>query len=616
MIKTFFDNYNEITIEINNNFYNGEVNKFVLKTTKEKWELNTKEVEVNDFKRILKANLDFEIDVEEEYYVDCEYGYKSDVQYRYIVQTEKFNKMYATKEALGNFCNDNNTTFKLWAPTAKRVVLQLFLEKTELYEMNKQKGIFSVDVLKNLHNTQYSYLIYVNNEVIETVDPYSISVTNNCKRSVVIDKSQIMMFDKTFKLVNNPSIYELSVKYFTAGISKNNYRETFKGLFEENVTVNGFKAGFDYIKDLGVSHIQLMPINSFHTIDDIHNDTFNWGYDPSHFLALKNTYSYAENYTDKINEFKQMVKAYNDCKIGVNIDVVYNHVYDTAMHAFNKVVPYYYYRKDSNGSFCGNDIATEMPMARHYALAIVDHLINTLQVDGIRFDLMGLMDIDTLLEIEKLSNENFMLYGEGWDMPTKLDDSLKSMHQNSDKLPNIGFFNDIFRDSLRGKNDGSTNGIKDLSLDDLAKIINGEGFATTFNQCVNYVECHDDHTLFDKITPVYENSAQVIDFINKILLISRGITFIHSGQELYRTKNGIGNTYCLGYDENNMPWNTVDKNTEVGELFKEYLQLKKKYNLGNVAYNITVNDKLIVETDEIQFVIDKDNYTIEFNILK
>ncbi len=618
MIKAFFDDYNKITIEINTNFYNGEVSKFVLKTTTNKINLDCIEISCENCVRTLQATLDFNIDIDEMYYIDCEYGYKTDVCYRYIVKTDKFNKDYTTNSTLGNIYSKNQTEFKLWAPTARRVILQIFDTETSLFEMKKEQGVFSTVVKKDLANLKYSYLVHVNNCIYETNDPYSISVCENSKHSVIIDTNNIYMFNKTFKLVKNPSVYELSVKYFTAHKSTNHkYKETFKGLYEKNTTnTSNDKTGIDYISELGVSHIQLMPINEFHTIDDIHNDTFNWGYDPDHFLALKNTYSYATTYIDKINEFKYMVEAYNKLGIGVNIDVVFNHVYNASNHAFNKIVPYYYFRTDSNGSFCGNDIATEMPMARNYALKIIDHLINTLQVDGIRFDLMGLMDTITLNSIDEMCNENIMLYGEGWDMPTKLEDSHKGMHKNACKLKRFGFFNDVYRDSFRGKNTlDDIQHLSNMSKEKLHSLINGVGFTKDFNQSVNYVECHDDYTLFDKISNQYQNSIPVIDFINKILIISKGITFIHSGQEVYRTKNNICNTYCMGYNENNFNWDSISKYKDSIIEFRKFMKLKNQYNLGFTNYNFKLEDNLIVETDKIIFNIDKDSFKVSYKIV-
>ncbi len=618
MIQAFFDDYNKLTIEINTDFYNGNVNEFVLKTTNTKTLLNCTEVSVENGKRILEAILDNEIEIEETYYLDCEYGFKTDVCYRYIVKTDKFNSTYYTDTKLGTLYSKTHTEFNLWAPTAKRVILQVFNNQTELYEMKKTRGVFSVCIKQDLANVEYSYLVHVNNQIFETVDPYAISVTKNCKRSIVIDKSQIYMFNKQFKLVDNPSVYELSVKYFTADNTTNHqYRETFKGLYEEGTTNQyGDKTGFDYLKELGISHIQLMPINDFHTIDDIHNDTFNWGYDPQHFLALKNTYCYATNPIEQINEFKYLVEAYNNYQIGVNIDVVFNHVYNTSMHAFNKIVPYYYYRIDSNGSFCGNDIATEMPMARSYAITIIDHLVNTLQVDGIRFDLMGLMDISTLQQIKVICGKEIMLYGEGWDMPTKLETEAKGMHKNASMLPNYSFFNDFYRDSFRGKNQlDNHQHVDDLSLEALKQLIDGVGFTKDFKQSVNYVECHDDYTLYDKISNQYNNSKTVIDFINKLLIISRGITFIHSGQEVYRTKNNICNTYCMGYQANNFNWDNISKYQDSVNLFKEYLALKKQYNLGYGSYNYQLNDCLEIMIDNLRLLIDKNNYSVSYEFI-
>ncbi len=614
MIRAYFDDYSVITIEINKNFYNGEVKNFELKTFNDVVKLDTKLVKDGECV-VLEAKLDFEIEIDESYYIDCEYGYKTDVQYRYITHTSKFDNEYYTDEELGNIYSKSETSFKVWAPTAKKVALNL---SGNLYYMEKTGGVFATEIKGDLEHQKYTYLIFVNNEIFETVDPYAISVDENSKHSIIIDKNKIKRLNKSLTLSSTPTIYELSVRYFTASKNNGKFKETFKGLCEADVVNNcGDESGINYLANLGITHVQLMPINQFATVDDIHNDTFNWGYDPEHFLALKPTYSNAKFGIDCINEFVEMVEKFNDKNIGVNVDVVFNHVYDRAKHAFDRVVPYYYYRKDSNGSFCGNDIATERLMVRSYAVNYIDYLVNYLQVDGIRFDLMGLMDKTTLKSIQKSVGDKVMLYGEGWDMPTKLDDSLKSMHKNADSLEGVAFFNDVYRDSFRGKDEiTKVKAIDKLTTKELSDLINGKGFVNNYMQSLNYVECHDDHTLYDIIFAQFKDETKtVINFINSILIISKGITFIHSGQEILRTKNGIRNTYCLGYEENNFNWDDITKHNDVVNNVKEYLTLKNQYNLGSAKYYVTlVNDKkMILKTTGIEFDIDIENKTIEYN---
>jgi pullulanase len=361
--------------------------------------------------------------------------------------------------------------------------------------------------------------------------------------------------------------------------------------------------GVDYIRSLGVTHVQLMPIYDFATINEFDpKSTYNWGYDPVQYFVPEG--SYASELSDpysRIVDLKALVRSFHQAGIRVNMDVVFNHVYQYEYSNFEKVVPNYYFRRTrdgriSNGSGCSNDVATERPMIRKMIVDACVYWLEEYGIDGYRFDLMGLMDIETMKQIEeevRAIKPNFMLYGEGWNMMTVLPHEQKAMMDNAFSLPNYGFFNDSFREIVKG---GSFEdklrepgyilgaghyrlGFKFAYVGSCINLIFPAKFLTA-KQSINYVECHDNGTLFDKIaiSNGHEDERTRLKRVmlaNAAVMLSFGIPFFHRGQEIGLTKYGDSNSYRSGDKINKFDYSILDERAEMATFFKALTDLRK-----------------------------------------
>ncbi|MBQ4256009.1 MAG: type I pullulanase, partial [Bacilli bacterium] len=348
-----------------------------------------------------------------------------------------FDRKYYYDGELGAIYSKKCTTFRIWAPLASRVTLLYRDEKESDYSSSNMKrlpsGVYETTVSGDLSLCRYIYEIVNNESLIRSSDPYAKASTMNGEESVVVnfDKLQIDFHRSALPVLNCPTesiIYECHVRDMTIAPNTDiEHKGTFKGLCEKGrKTQKGNPAGFDYIKSLGITHIQLLPIYDFKSVDETNpNKNYNWGYDPQQYFVPEGSYaSKREDPLSRIIDLKEMVAAYHEAGIRVVMDVVYNHVYEYQSSVFEKVVPNYYFRKRGNGSMantsgCGDDVASERPMVRKMIVDACDFWIKEYGIDGFRFDLMGIIDIDTLLTIEKhakLIDPTFLLYGEGWNM--------------------------------------------------------------------------------------------------------------------------------------------------------------------------------------------------------
>ena len=392
---------------------------------------------------------------------------------------------------------------------------------------------------------------------------------------------------------------------------------TFMSLVEENLkTPKGNKAGFDYLVDLGITHAQIMPMYDFATVDELHPTVmYNWGYDPIQYNVPEG--SYALNPQDgysRVKECRHMVSSLHQKGLRVVMDVVYNHMYDYFTSAFERTVPGYYFRKNqygemSNGSWCGNDLESRHQMTRRYIKDMCLRWQKLYGVDGFRFDLMGIIDIETLNQVYNQASkidDSFIVYGEGWNMPTAMSDQEKGMQDNHQKMLNIGFFNDYYRETLKGGSSDSTLKDKGYFAGNMYNCeIGGECMKNTnrysyVDQSINYVECHDNATTFDKFAisngdePLETRKKRQL-MLNVALVLSQGIPFIHCGQEFYRSKGGLGNTYNTLDSINAVNWSLVDENQDDIEILKQTIQLRKENSgfryetIQEVKENVTTN---------------------------
>ena len=527
-------------------------------------------------------------------------GESRPLSYETYVTTDEFAELYTdTKTEFGAFYSKEETTFVLWSPLSEKVFLKL--EKTEnnfvlLPLKRKDKGVYKITVKGDLFNKRYNYVIYQNNVVKEIRDPYGKGTSLNSKYSAVVDLGSLDIINKAKPTneINHPTdsvIYELHIRDFTEIDKTNDQPGTYLGLLNK----------VDYLKKLGITHVQLLPVHDYFGVDDVAKDHYNWGYNPTSYFSLEGSYSsYPEDPLARLLEFKKLVAELHKNNIRVVMDVVYNHIYEFQNSDFHKNVPNYYFRrlgkKVSDGSGCGNDIATERVMVRKHILDSVSYLFDTFDIDGFRFDLLGLIDLDTSKEIVKLvkaKKSDALLYGEGWDMMTGLPKERKTCSDNAHQIPEMGFFNDKFRDVIKGStfnrydsgfisgNISNTDAIDDVLC---ASLLHNR--YELISQSINYVECHDNQTLFDKLTYFSDNediNLQRVKFANAITVLSLGVPFIHMGQEIGLSKCLLDNTYNVP-KVNNMDWDLVASRSEMVDYLSDLIALRKQLGLYKVEH--------------------------------
>ena len=539
------------------------------------------------------------------------------IEYRFVTKTEKFNKFFYYSGKLGSVYEKKATSFYLWAPTASQV--DVVVNGTR-YSMNRtERGVYFVRVNGDLEKAEYLYQLEVNGEWVEVIDPYSDAVSPNGKKSVVINTEKLRKM-KEFHQKESPVIYECSVRDFTSDpdtdiVHKGKYiGMTEKGRKDKN----GNACGLDYLKEIGITHVQIMPVNLIGSVDELHPEkTYNWGYDPVLYTTVSGAYcTDANDPYCRIEELQQMAEELHESNIGVIYDVVFNHIYH-AHNVFEKIVPYYYFRYDEkmklyNGSGCGNDLDTKMPMVQHYIRAGAEMFIRRFAADGLRFDLMGLIDNTTMLDLQdycRSLKEDILLYGEGWNMITGLKDEEKTSIQNMEANGKLAYFNDWFRNTLRGygmQDKGYLNG--ECSIGKAAinafvgctfKYLPGHLFDEP-EKSINYLECHDNATIYDRLKNYSEaDRISIAKSMLAAIMLSQGIPFIHSGQEFLRTKKGVDNSYNSGDEINRIDYSRKDRYKQVVEYFKDLVKLRKKLGIFDFSYRQIVERysfKLIYDT--------------------
>ena len=544
------------------------------------------------------------------------------------IDFKEFDNMFTYNgDDLGANYSKEETTFVVWAPLSPFVQLKIENEnhQFDLYPMIREEyGIYRLTLKGDYKNRLYNYLVENNGVVRETTDVYGKGSAINSTYSAVIDFNEVnkklgtVAFENSKLKPVESIIYEVHVRDFTEDkntdiVNKGKYL----GFVEEGrLTKKKHPAGLDYLSMLGITHVQLQPI---HDVDNVPEDNpklrYNWGYDPCNYFALEGAYSiHPEIPVSRIEEFKTMVNKLHERNIGVIIDVVYNHCYEWLYTCFEKTVPGYYFRKKRDGilsscSGCGNDIASERPMVRKMIVDSVKYLFEEFDIDGLRFDLMGLLDIETMKQVEKAVRDikpNAFLYGEGWNMGMQIPEGERASADNADKLPGYGFFNDMYRDIIKGPTfpdriteKGFVNGDINYYFG-LEYIMHGSVLDLSYkhrfldaNQSINYAECHDNNTLFDKLVKSnLEEDEEIIyqrvKLANSLILLSFGVPFFHMGQEIGQSKLGLDNTYNL-LKINNMQWELVDKNFEMVTYFAQHVALRKG------CKNIQVGDPNIIK---------------------
>ena len=547
---------------------------------------------------------------------------------------------------LGAIYSKEETIFRVWSPLARSVKLNLYSKcisnsKKAEYDMKLMEGgVWECTVEGDNKNVFYTYSLDTDGLLEETIDIYAKTSGVNGKMGMVFDWDDatpegFYTHDVShIKPKDQAIIYELHVRDFS---SDNNasfiFKKKFKAFTEDNVkNQNGDVIGLDYIKSLGVTHIHLLPVFDFGSVDEAAAEpSYNWGYDPDNYNVLEGSYSINPyDGLSRVREFKELVMKAHEKGLGIIMDVVYNHTYHGFDSSFSKTVPHYYYRHYggyyANGSGCGNEIASERKMARKFIIDSLCYLASEYRLDGFRFDLMGLMDIDTLnLCSQKLKeiNPNIVLYGEGWtggDSPLSQD--MRAVKSNAVRVPDFSMFSDDFRDIIKGnvfdvKNCGYINGDNERTSEIVKSLLCGGILHPAVNrgieycwtddpiQSINYVESHDNYTFHDKLrlSMIFANEDDIIavDKLGAVLIfLSQGVPFIQAGQEFLRSKYD-GNTYNHNsYNSsdkiNSLKWNNVTKYKDLIDYYRGLIDIKKSFyefrmkTAVEICENITFTD--------------------------
>jgi len=592
----------------------------------------------------LRVVLEDEIVLEETYFIMKD-GFKEEIQVSLsgLFDSEAFHEaFYYDGNDLGFVYSPTETTFRVWAPTASHVVLNLYEEGSgdnliaAIPTSRDEKGTWIATVEGDLNLTYYTYEVTVYGRTQEAVDPYARAVGVNGRRGMVIDLETTnpegwgnSRPDFSGNLTD-AVIYELHMRDWSSHESSDiEHVGQFLQFTEPGAT--------DHMTALGITHLHLLPVFSFSSIDETRLDEpqFNWGYDPLNYNAPQGSYSTDPTRGEiRINEFKQMVQSLHDNGIRVVMDVVYNHTGPTADSDFNKIVPGYYYRQDAYGNFsdgsgCGNETASDRGMMRRFIVDSVVYWATEYQVDGFRFDLMALHDVDTMNEVRAVLDEidpTIMIYGEGWDAGgSALDPDLAASKVNAGLVPGIAMFNDDLRDGVKGsvfveEEPGFVNG--NFSFAERVKfgIVgavwhpqidyqlvgqaggSSEPWAIDAAQSVNYVSAHDNHTLFDKLRLTlpdtdFETIKAMQKQSNAIVLTAQGVPFLHAGVEMMRTKDFDHNSYQSPDEVNQLNWNWLDEHQDVFEYYQGLIALRAAHPAFRMSEQEDIEEHLTFMED-------------------
>ena len=572
---------------------------------------------------------------------------------------------------LGATWSEKETKFRAWAPLAEKMVLNLYKEGTagvaDLIEQIPMiadvNGTWVAAKEGNLDKVYYTYTVTIDGKEAEACDPYARTCGVNGKRAMVMDLASVNPngweedCDPNAHLqMTDAVIYELHVRdlstHESAGIKEVG---KFLGIVEEGTkTPSGIATGLDHMKELGITHLHLLPIYDYNSVDEAKDAAFdresrtlrkkgekaglvtdkdsgaqfNWGYDPVNYNAPEGSYATDPFHGEvRVKEMKEMVAKLHQNGISVIMDVVYNHVADSEKFCFNVLVPKYFSRTKadgtySDGSACGNDTASERSMVRKYIVDSVCYWADEYHIDGFRFDLVGLLDIETINAIVTSVHKkhpNVIFYGEGWSLDTALSKEVDlAIQPNADKTPKFAYFNDNLRDGLKGRvffkdAGGYVMGVVDDTVEEVKACMLGKAsWCPHPAQTINYASCHDNYALMDKLTlfdkeATREEKIRRNNFAAAIYMLSQGVPFLHAGEEMLRTKENeqgelIENSYNSSDYVNTIRWNLLEDEAckKTFAYYKGLIAFRKKHSglRYMTAEEVTEHVSLIEEVPE------------------
>ena len=510
---------------------------------------------------------------------------------------------------LGNIYQQEATSFRLWAPTASDVQLLLF--DSEAGPLQRQvemlpgaNGTWYARVPGDLRNWYYLYAVTVQGRTRYAVDPYARALAVNATRGMIVDLTEINppgWNNDSYVVLAHPEdavIYEMHVRDFSINPNSGMVNKGKYLAFTERGTKGpgDVATGVDHLKELGITHVQLLPIQEFASVDENYPEQYNWGYDPRNFNVPEGAYATTPHGTARITECKQMIQSLHNAGIGVILDVVYNHTFSVLDSDFDKIVPQYYYRTDhagnyANGSGVGNEIAAERPMVQKFILDSLIYWVKEYHIDGFRFDLMALLGIDTMKKVSQALhaiNPHVVLYGEPWAGGTSSLPATELLTKGRQRGLGVAVFNDHVRDALCGSvfdsaGRGFATGAKGL-VDRIQKAVEGsiKDFTTSPGETINYVTSHDNYALWDKITLSNSDSSEadrikMDELALAVILTCQGIAFLHGGEEMLRTKGGNDNSYNAGDAVNQFDWSRKEQFLKVFRYYACLIHLRRTH---------------------------------------
>jgi pullulanase len=548
---------------------------------------------------------------------------------------------------LGAVYTRESTILKLWAPVAKAVNVLLFNDpagpaSATVPMTRSDEGIWSAKLAGDLNGKYYQYAITSSPssngqpKVVRVNDPYARGCSANSGRTLIYDPAQTdpggWDQDHFVTLHNNVDaiLYEVHVRDFTinsnSGVSAA-LRGKYLGMVQPGTkSPAGLATGLDHLRELGITHVHLLPTFDYAGGDERQRADeytwYNWGYDPVLYNTPEGSYATHPDGTERQKEFKQMVQAFHQNHIGVVLDIVFNHTAatgDQAASVFDKIYPGYYYRVDrwgryANATGCGNELASEKPMVRKFIVDSISYWMTEYHVDGCRFDLMGILDRDTMQEVYREArkiNPNAIIYGEGWAMEQVLP-AEKMMTQAYVQGTGIAAFNDGIRDNIKGDNAPRATGFVQGAgppfggMDRFELNLKGQSTGkdrlsievSSPNETINYDSVHDDLCLWDKLSLSAPEAPEALRIdMDKlaagILLTAQGIPLLHAGDEFLRSKNLNANSY----NDNNPNVNPIDwslkaRHEDVFAFYRGLIALRKAHPAFRMASRAMVDESL------------------------
>lgn len=553
--------------------------------------------------------------------------------------------VYSGKD-LGLTYSPDQTSFKIWSPTAKEIKLHLYDngvegDPLESHSMKKdEQGTWTLSLEGDHAGKFYTYQINVDGQwKSETPGPYAKAVGVNGTRAYVLNMNDTD--PEGWEHDNRPSqrgdldiiIYEIHIRDMSTHPSSGIVNKgKFLGLTETGTrSPEGEMTGVDHLKELGITHVHVLPMFDFRSIDEtrLEENRFNWGYEPQNYNAPEGSYA-TDPYDPaiRIQELKSMIKSLHENGIRVIMDVVYNHTGFGDPESFNMslAVPKYYYRYNKDGTLsdaaaCGNETASERAMMRKYIIESVEYWVDEYHLDGFRFDLMGIHDLTTMKEISsrlKAVEPTIFIYGEGWKAGSSpIPDEDLALKMNIPKIKYVAAFSDEIRDGIKGSwNDweepgfvsgnykrkdgvkfGIVGGVEHHQINYGAINESKAPWALEPNQCIVYVSCHDNHTLYDKLKIVNPEASEDVILkmhmlSNTIVLTSQGIPFLHAGVDFVRSKQGVENSYDSPDSINQLDWTRKTRYKREFEFYQKLIQLRKDHPAFRLSSKRRINKGL------------------------